>query len=349
MNDEQKINRDQQGKWKLVLLIALVTFGMLLVWWTTQWTDKRMRMNLLEQAGLVAHAVNFERLQALTGTAADWNTSGYLRLKEQLAAVKKANTRCRFTYLMGRRPDGRVFFFVDNEPVGSENESPAGQIYEEISPEYLRVFDKRISLAIGPVTDRWGKWITALIPLTDPASGELIAVLGMDIDALTWNWDLASRAALPVGLLFVLLIGTGAVLLSSVRRVDVSPKPVLRRLLPPLVAMVLLLILGTGIFEWYQYQRQHAATIAGHLSEISGDLNAALESSAAGLATALQPIVADERMRSALLAGDRDRLLADWQPVFDAMHKDNHTPTSTFSIQPGPASCGSINRRNTAT
>jgi len=88
--------------------------------------------------------------------------------------------------------------------------------------------------------------------------------------------------------------------------------------------MVLLLTLVTGFFQWYQYQQHHAATIEGHLSEISADLNSALESSAAGFATALQPIIADKGMRSALLAGDTDRLLADWQPVFDAMHKDNH-------------------------
>ena len=148
--------------------------------------------------------------------------------------------------------------------------------------------------------------------------------MGMDIDASAWNWDVASRAALPVGLLFVLLIGAGVVLLSSVHSVDVSPKPVLRRLLPPLVVMILLLILGTGIFEWYQYRQHHATTIADKLLEIKGDLNAALESRSSGMTTALQPIVADERMRSALLAGDRDRLLADWQPVFENMHKDNH-------------------------
>jgi len=81
---------------------------------------------------------------------------------------------------------------------------------------------------------------------------------------------------------------------------------------------------GTGLFAWHQYRQQHAEIMANKLSEIKSDLHASLESSAAGMATALQPIVADERMRSALLEGDRDRLLSDWQPVFDAMHKDNH-------------------------
>jgi PAS domain S-box-containing protein len=323
MNDKQVMGLNKGSLQMTVLLAAMLAVGVLFTWWIVHRTDRAMRDDLLQQARLVMKAVNLDRLQALTGTAADLNTPGYLRLKEQLAAVKKANTQCRFAYLMGRRPDGRVFFFVDNEPVGSQNESPAGQIYEEISPEYLRVFDEKISLTVGPVADRWGIWITALVPMAAPASGDLISVLGMDIDARTWNWDLAVRIALPVGLLFILLICAGVVLLSSVRSVDVSPKPVLRRLLPPLVGMVLLLTFGTGSFEWHQYQRLHAATITKHLSEISGDLDSALEGDAAGLATALQPIVANERMRSALLSGDTDRLLADWHPVFDAMHREN--------------------------
>ncbi|GAB6095626.1 hypothetical protein JCM14469_18780 [Desulfatiferula olefinivorans] len=306
------------------MIITLLIIGILYSWWSVNRADHAMREDLLQQAHLVTNSINIERLQALTGTAADLNTPGYLRLKEQLAVVKKANVRCRFTYLMGRNSDGRVFFFVDNEPVGSKDESPAGQIYEEISPEYLRVFDEKISVTVGPVTDRWGTWITALVPMIDPASGGLVSVMGMDIDASAWKWDMACRAALPVGLFFILLIGAGAVLLSSVRSVDVSPKPVMNRLLLPLVILILVLILVAGVFEWYQYQHHYTVTTTVLLSEISGDLNSALEINAAGLATALQPIVADKRMRTALLSGDTDRLLSDWQPVFEAMHKDNH-------------------------
>ena len=43
--------------------------------------------------------------------------------------------------VLGRRADGSVFFFVDSEPVGSEDESPAGQVYGEISNEDRRAFD----------------------------------------------------------------------------------------------------------------------------------------------------------------------------------------------------------------
>ena len=63
------------------------------------------------------------------------------------------------------------------------------------------------------MTDRWGTLISALVPLTDPKTNELIAVLGMDIDAREWNWELAGQSIPPVGLtvlalLAVLFIGS---------------------------------------------------------------------------------------------------------------------------------------------
>jgi PAS domain S-box-containing protein len=318
------MNRKRDSLRRLIWMIAaLLIAGTSLICWTVHRTDRSMRKDLLQEARIVAQSVSLNQLQSLTGTTADLNTPVYLKLKKQLSAIKRANSRCRFAYIMGRKPDGQVFFFADNEPVGSQDEAPAGQIYEELPPEYLRVFDEITPLTVGPVTDRWGTWISSLVPMIDPGSGDLISVLGMDIDVRTWNWGLAAQAALPIGLLFILFIFAGVVL-SLFRGVDASPKPVIRRLLPPLIVILLFLSLGTVGFEWYQYHRQHAAIITEKLSELSGDLNSALERDAAGLATALQPIVADKRMRTALSSEDTDRLLADWRPVFDAMHRDNN-------------------------
>lgn len=309
--------------WYVATIVLLLFLWVLFMRWTVNRADRAMRSDLLQQANLVAQAVNIKRLQALTGTVADVDTPNYMRLKEQLSAIKNANVSCRFIYFMGRKTDGRVFFFLDNEPVGSENEVSVGQIYKEISPEYLRVFDERRTLTVGPVTDQWGTWITALIPLKDPKTGDLLSVMGMDIDARTWNEELAYKVALPVGLMCVLLIGVGTVLLSYAHSVDASPNPVLKRLMPSFVAMLLVLILGTGIFEWYQHKQYHAKRIAGKLSEITNDLNIALKSDAAGMAIAIQTIVADKRVHKALLAGDRSHLLADWKPIFNSMKKDN--------------------------
>ncbi len=203
------------------LLLTMLAAGGLFAWWVAVWADREMRADLLQQTRLVAQVVNVQRVRTLAGTAADLDSPDYRRLKEQLAAAHAANPRCRFVYLLGRKADGAVFFFMDSEPAGSLDYSPPGQVYAEVPEDYRRVFDTKAAAVAGPVTDRWGVWVSALVPLTDPRTGVVVAVLGLDIDARAWKWDVAARSALPVGL--VLLIGVVAAVVFA-RRANVSAK-----------------------------------------------------------------------------------------------------------------------------
>lgn len=192
-------------------LVVMLAGGALLTWWTVKHTDQCMREELLFQTSLVAEELNPARVQALLGTEADLDAPDYLRLKEQLACARTADEKWRFLYLLGRRADRTVFFFVDSEPAGSRLESPAGQIYGEISADDLRAFEKKAPLTSGPATDRWGTWISAMVPLTDPETGDLVAVLGLDYAAHDWKRMLL-RASLPpilltLGMAAILVIG----------------------------------------------------------------------------------------------------------------------------------------------
>lgn len=193
-----------QGKYRLITpasaMVVILIAGGFFTWWTIKKTDREMRQNRLAHARLAAEAINVERVKALSGTEADLGSDHYLRLKQQFASVRAADPRCRFVYLMGRNEDGSVFFFADSEPAGSEDESPAGQIYDEVSDEYLAAFNTVTALVEGPVTDRWGTWVSALVPLIDPETGALIAMLGTDVDARYWHRAVAAKAALPAGL-----------------------------------------------------------------------------------------------------------------------------------------------------
>ena len=51
------------------LLFAILAAGVLLAWWLVGRADREMRADLLEQAQLVAQAVNTERLQRSLGHA----------------------------------------------------------------------------------------------------------------------------------------------------------------------------------------------------------------------------------------------------------------------------------------
>ncbi len=160
------------------ILFAVLAAGTLLTWWTVSQTDREMRADLLREANLLADALNVDRIKALTGTEADVISPAYERIKEQFSAVKNANPKYRFIYLLGRKyapstdaslasTKSTIFFFVDNEPPDSKDCSPPGQVYDEASDEVRRTFDTHVSIVDGPVTDRWGTWISALVPIHD--------------------------------------------------------------------------------------------------------------------------------------------------------------------------------------
>lgn len=194
-----------------------IAFGALL-WELALLTDREMRAELLARTELAASKVGMGHLQGLSGTEADLKSSNYRKLEEQLVAIRLENPKCRFVYIMGRHPDGTVFFYADSEPVGSKDDSPPGQIYEEVTSEEVHVFDNAAQLAMGPFENRWGTWISAQVPLIDAENGNLIAVFGMDVDAREWRQEIATKLVMPAGFMLMLLIVLWGGTLTKIRR-----------------------------------------------------------------------------------------------------------------------------------
>ena len=150
------------------LLLAVFIAGVLLTWWTVDRVNREMRDDLIGRARLVADAVDSDVIKSLTGTVSDLSNPTYIRLKRQIETVRESNPACRFVYLLGRKPDGRIFFFAGSSPADSKDYSPPGQIYSEAPEGCQRVFGTRNANVDGPYADRWGKWVSALVPILDP-------------------------------------------------------------------------------------------------------------------------------------------------------------------------------------
>lgn len=178
----------------------------LLIWSIAFDLDKKNRSNLLVQARLIANSINQERLKNLSGTTADLNSPDYLRIKEQLYNIRLSNKASRFLYLMGQNKDGNVFFFVDSQMPTSEDYALPGLLYEEIPDEYLLTFRSGTEAVVGPITDRWGTLVTALVPINNPKTNRLIAVLGMDVDDSFWYKHIIIQSILPAGLALSIII-----------------------------------------------------------------------------------------------------------------------------------------------
>ncbi|MDD5575009.1 MAG: diguanylate cyclase, partial [Candidatus Omnitrophica bacterium] len=123
-----------------VAIFIILATGVTLTGLVFRLEDRRMRGELLIQARMLTNTINANLISSLSGSDADLASPAYARLKEQLALACTANPQCRFTYLMGQLPNGDVFFFVDSEPSDSQDYSPPGQVYSEISKPMHDVF-----------------------------------------------------------------------------------------------------------------------------------------------------------------------------------------------------------------
>jgi PAS domain S-box-containing protein len=454
VNKTDTVGASQSTRLLIATLASAVLGGALFIWWMIVQADHELRTALLAQTQLMVQAIDTQRLQVLTGTAEDLDKPEYRQVKAQLVALRTLNPRLRFAYLMGRRANGEVFFFVNSASLGSADYIAPGQRYDDSTPDMLRMFEQRQALVEGPVSDAWGNWVSALVPITDQAtshfgspadaqtlvqraaqfyrtygrerfeqecntvgglfhqgnlyafaydlnmtlradptradligqnlreqkdssgsnlfrkklqelalskgfgwvtyqdpnplthqimpkltylervgdliigagvyqsSGALLAVLGVDIEATDWMLQVAAHAAIPVGLMLVLLIGLVTVLLLNRRHCGTTPKPILRRLLPPLTAILVLLTGGTGMLLWQQHEQQLDTNHETITTQVAKAFLNDLEQQAAGLALAIQPLATNAQVQKALQTGDRARLLTDWQALYQLLNRD---------------------------
>jgi hypothetical protein len=156
----------------------------------------------------IANSLDVSQVKALTGHPVDESTPGFKALVARLIEFRTAHHEVRFNYLMGH--SGRtVIFLLDSTDPASTDYSPPGQVYEEATPELVRSFTTGKPFVEGPATDRWGTWVSGLAPIKDPSNGQVIAVMGMDVDATRWQVTLgASRllAYLIIGLLLGVVV-----------------------------------------------------------------------------------------------------------------------------------------------
>jgi len=191
--------------WQVIALLVIIC-GTALIIWSAEQQDENLRRELLLNTRLAATGISADEISNLTGSATDLSLPEYLEVKKKLGDIHRADPHARFVYLLGQRQDGTIFFHADSEPPESEDYSPPGEVYHEASDSLYHVFTTGNEDDEGPESDRWGTWVSGFVPILDPATGNVIAVLGIDIDAKAWILIVISNI-LPI------LIATSLVLL----------------------------------------------------------------------------------------------------------------------------------------
>lgn len=167
--------------------------------------DLFLKQGIVARAATIASSLNPDEIAALSADELDLTNPAYQNLKARMTDIRAVNKDSRFVYLMGRKTDGTIFFYVDSENPGSPDYSPPGESYDEASPLVHSIFDTK-KAAIEVASDRWGSWVSGLAPILDSKTGETRAVAGIDIDMKSYTPTLAAYAFVPFSATIILLL-----------------------------------------------------------------------------------------------------------------------------------------------
>ena len=195
------------------LAAALLLAGGLLAGQAGRQAKARIAKITLDFARLYAHEVEQRGHWQLPDNVAP-NDPTYLRLIEAEINWEKLNPEISDIYTLRKRPDGKNFFLVDSETDYNRNgkydgereqRTPVGEVYDTADAGLERAFRGQANFDFAPITDRWGTWVSAFVPLRGPA-GKLDGVLGVDFDAHEFAATIADARFRMVGLVAVALL-----------------------------------------------------------------------------------------------------------------------------------------------
>ena len=111
-------------------------------------------------------------------------------------------------YLIAMDAQGELYTLVSSDETGSNDMSGEWQFLNDASIELDQVFSSATEAVVGPIFDGNGTWIKAYLPLIDVQTWDVVAVLGMDIDADQWVKQLRDDLQAPETILaFSVLFG----------------------------------------------------------------------------------------------------------------------------------------------
>jgi len=227
---------------RVAIWIVLLAGG-IFTWWSVDRVDQQIQEDVLQKGRLVAGAVDIERLEMCQNRDQELMWHALERLESQLANVRGLKPVSEELYLLGQRPDGTIYYFIEtlSKSLGDNRSAhDLGDNYDSPSEELQRVFISGKAMVIGPFEDKRGKWIVTLVPIIDSHSQQVEAVLGMRVDAQQWGWIKVEAAFVPilVTLLLIVFLQTGRGLLAKRSQLGVRNAGRLRYVEAALAAVV---------------------------------------------------------------------------------------------------------------
>lgn len=195
---------DNRSKLFIGLLMFAFVIGSFCVYTTWQNSILRAQSEAIHLASSAASFIQPQQLQGVRGNLSDLQSTDYQTLKDSLLEFKNKNVQIQFAYLLMMKNE-KIYFMVDSELPGTSGYCPPGQEYVEAPKEIKEAFGSSGPVLADSVTNQLGKWFRVFVPIKDPETGVVTAVLGVDYPVKSWVGEINKhvlQALVVVGMAF---------------------------------------------------------------------------------------------------------------------------------------------------
>ncbi len=265
----EKLSARRSPWWLFILSIvaSALTAGHFLGLGRVQAIDEHLRNDMLEEAVFVARTLNPELVKALSFTDADSGRVEFEILRDQLRSYQTVS-EYRGIYTLGL-VDDELRFGPESYAADDDQSSEPGTIYLEPGAEDYAVFENGTPYVGGPYSDEYGSFLSALAPVIDPRTGEVLAVEGIDMEASLWRSALDGElliSQMPVAILSVLFL-VGLYFLWRRQRTPAERQGALRLVEPAGVAIIGLALSIILAMSSYREEEASRAELFRQLAE----------------------------------------------------------------------------------
>ena len=216
LQNKQTTTRDRYRYLFILAFILMLLFGLYHIRRVIQSGNEEYG-EITRVARTAAIMMHYDDLLKLNALPQDTLKPQYFVLKKMLFQIKSLNKSAKFAYIYTVR-NGKVLFMVDSEPQNSPDCSPPGQELTEATVLDKELMNDGSQQTIEFSEDRWGNWVSILVPLKDPITQKTIAVFGMDFDAKVWKsirWKDLALAIMIVVLSLIAIVFIAIIISNS--------------------------------------------------------------------------------------------------------------------------------------
>lgn len=179
--------KKQAQNWYWLLFFLSLIVGILATLYIAKAQDTDMRNNLFTYASTIEQSIDWRPHAAVLNTKpSQLKATDLTELESQLKSACKANRDCHFIYLLYKEAD-QVKFLLDASPQPPSEISHLGEVFDEATDELKKAMELQQAFVEGPVTDRWGTWVSVRMPMKSSAIPSSFSMLNIDVAVTNWN------------------------------------------------------------------------------------------------------------------------------------------------------------------